>query len=68
MECGFVEVGVKAQPPQKCPECGAPSQALEFFPFGDDWDVSYDEGQDVSTDDDLDLDAMSGADEDLRSI
>jgi hypothetical protein len=67
MECGYVEVGMETQPPRECPGCGAPSQALEFFPLGDDQDASYDEATDDLTDD-LDLDAMSGEDEDLRSI
>ena len=35
MECGYIEVGVETQPPQACPECDAPLEALEFFPYED---------------------------------
>jgi predicted nucleic acid-binding Zn-ribbon protein len=46
MECGYVEEGARARRPAKCPDCGAPGQALEFFPYGDDED---DEWTDAST-------------------
>ncbi len=36
MECGYIEAGVKTSRPNACPDCGAPGQALEFFPDGDD--------------------------------
>ncbi len=36
MECGYVEQGVMPKRPKVCPDCGAPAQALEFFPSGDD--------------------------------
>lgn len=36
MECGYIEVGVETQPPQACPDCHAPLEALEFFPYEDD--------------------------------
>jgi rubrerythrin len=36
MECGYIVAGVKTQPPESCSDCGAPSQALEFFPYGDE--------------------------------
>ena len=36
MECGYIEVGVETQPPQDCPDCHAPLEALEFFPYEDD--------------------------------
>jgi hypothetical protein len=36
MECGYVEEGVEARRPKKCPECGAPASALEFFSDEDD--------------------------------
>lgn len=31
MECGYIEDGVKARRPKKCPECGAPAEAFDFF-------------------------------------
>ena len=31
MECGYIEEGVEGRRPKKCPECGAPASALEFF-------------------------------------
>ena len=46
MECGYIEVGVETQPPQACPDCRAPRQALEFFPYGDDLDAH--DGEDES--------------------
>jgi len=36
IECGYIEVGVETQPPQACPDCHAPLEALEFFPYEDD--------------------------------
>ena len=36
MECGYIEVGVETRPPQACPDCHAPREALEFFPYEDD--------------------------------
>ncbi len=36
MECGYIVAGVETQPPQLCPECHAPLEALEFFPYEDD--------------------------------
>ncbi len=36
MECGYIEVGVETQPPEACPDCHAPLEALEFFPYEDD--------------------------------
>ncbi|MCU0509336.1 MAG: hypothetical protein MUC34_13265 [Anaerolineae bacterium] len=43
MECGFVIEGVLEHRPAKCPDCGAPAQALEFFSDEGDghdgWDV-----------------------------
>ena len=35
MECGYIEAGVATEQPNACPQCGAPSQALEFFPDED---------------------------------
>ncbi len=43
MECGCIVEGVKAQRPQGCPDGGAPGQALEFFPFGDDDEADWGE-------------------------
>jgi len=40
MECGYVEEGVKTQRLLACPDCSAPAQALEFFPYEDDEDDS----------------------------
>jgi hypothetical protein len=37
MECGYIEEGNEAQRPPKCPECGAPASALEFFSEEEDW-------------------------------
>jgi hypothetical protein len=46
MECGYIEEGSRKQRPKACHECGAPANALEFFPYetGDasdeaDWDA-----------------------------
>ena len=36
MECGYIEQGVRSRRPRECPDCGAPTQALEFFPFEGD--------------------------------
>jgi predicted nucleic acid-binding Zn-ribbon protein len=63
MECGYVVDGAKAQRPAKCPDCGAPAQALEFFSYGDDeggeWEdestaslYDEDEDDDLLVDDD----------------
>ncbi len=38
-ECGNVEAGLAARRPPRCPECGAPADALEFHgDEDDDWD------------------------------
>ena len=44
MECGYIEEGVRPRRPKACPECGAPANAMEFFPYepheeadGADW-------------------------------
>jgi hypothetical protein len=46
MECGYIEEGVRARRPEVCFECGAPENALEFFPYEmqdtpdeEDWDA-----------------------------
>ncbi len=52
MECGYVVEGARAQRPTKCPDCGAPAQALEFFSYGDD-DEPVDSLYDEDADDDL---------------
>ncbi len=66
MECGYTEEGIKTKRPKVCPDCGAPSQALEFFPYGDDdeddWDQASDDLEGDLLEDDVDLDE----DEDLR--
>jgi hypothetical protein len=48
MECGYVVEGAHAQRPVKCPDCGAPGEALEFFSYDDDAPVEtlYDEDDD----------------------
>lgn len=57
MECGFIEEGVPGRRPPKCPECNAPTTALEFFSYEDDtdWDGDTDEDED-EFEDDLDED------------
>ncbi len=57
MECGYVEEGAETRRPTKCPECGAPATALEFFSYGDeeqDWDSDEDEVEDDLDEDELD--------------
>jgi hypothetical protein len=49
MECGYTEEGNEAQHPQKCPECSAPADALEFFPYSDE-----EEAEEEAWDDELD--------------
>ncbi len=60
MECGYIEAGVKTKRPKVCPDCGAPSQALEFFPYEDedegDWTEASDDLEDDLLEDDVDLD------------
>ena len=63
MECGYIEQGVKTKHLKVCPDCGAPSQALEFFPFGDDADADW---GNASEDEASDDDPFDGEDEDLR--
>lgn len=50
MECGYIEVGVETQPPQACPDCHAPLEALEFFPYEDDL---YEVGQEEEPSEEL---------------
>jgi rubrerythrin len=38
MECGFLIEGAQTHRPARCPDCGAPPEALEFFSYGDDED------------------------------
>ena len=52
MECGYIEVGVRARRPAVCFECGTPEKALEFFPY-EKLDTAVDEDWDA---DDLDAD------------
>jgi predicted nucleic acid-binding Zn-ribbon protein len=65
MECGYIEAGVKTKRLKVCPDCGAPSQALEFFPYGDDdeddWDEASDNLEDALLEEDVDID-----DDDVR--
>jgi hypothetical protein len=63
MECGYVEAGVKTKRPRACPECGAPDQALEFFPYGDDDEEDWGEGP---VDDEAPGDLADDKDADLR--
>jgi hypothetical protein len=64
MECGYIQEGAKTKRPKVCPDCGAPGQALEFFPFGD---YEEEEASDVeeSWDDETSDDDVF-EDEDLR--
>lgn len=56
MECGYIEEGASNRRPKKCPECGAPGTAFEFFEYEDeDWD-DEDEFFDDEDLDDLDDD------------
>lgn len=58
MECGYIEVGVETRPPQACPDCHAPREALEFFPYEDDlWEGEQeDEPLDEQCEDDGPID------------
>jgi hypothetical protein len=47
MECGYVEEGNEDQRPLKCPECGAPTSAFEFFSYEGD----EKEGEEVEDED-----------------
>lgn len=33
LECGYIEEGIRSRRPKSCPECGAPANAMEFFPY-----------------------------------
>ena len=68
MECGYIEEGAKTKRPKVCPDCGAPGQALEFFPFGDDdeEDAWNGEASDDLDDDLFDDSVGLDADEDVR--
>ncbi len=59
-ECGYVVEGTAARRPPHCPECNAPSDALEFFVGDDDVDEEWDD----ETEDDLDEDDDFADDED----
>jgi len=68
MECGYIEEGAESRRPLKCPECGAPASALEFFSYEDDgeeWDHTEedDEFDDDSYEED---DEFDDYDEDLE--
>ena len=54
MECGYVEEGAKARRPKKCPECGAPASALEFFSDEDDAVIGRAVGDEYDVEDDED--------------
>jgi hypothetical protein len=54
MECGYIEEGSRSPRPKACHECGAPGNALEFFPY-ETRDASGEEDWDAD-----DLDAESG--------
>jgi hypothetical protein len=41
MECGCLIAGTLEHRPAKCPDCGAPAQALEFFSDQDDEDGGW---------------------------
>lgn len=60
MECGYVVEGAQAQRPTKCPDCGAPGQALEFFSYTDD---EGDEPVESLYDEDDDDDVLDDDDE-----
>jgi hypothetical protein len=51
MECGYIEEGIKGRRPRKCPECDAPTSALEFFPDGDDADLDRVAGDEYDEED-----------------
>jgi hypothetical protein len=53
MECGYIEEGSKTKRPKVCPDCGAPAQALEFFPYGDDEEESWEDEASEDPDEDL---------------
>lgn len=59
MECGYIEAGAKSRRLEACPECGAPAEALEFFPFGDE-DEAW---EDVASEDLYDVEEEIEVDE-----
>jgi hypothetical protein len=67
-ECGYIIEGTEAKPPAHCPECDAPSDALEFVPndddVEDDWVEDDDEERDALDDEDYE-DDDDDYDEDL---
>ena len=54
-ECGYIEDGSRGRKPKECPECGAPAQALEFFPHDDEGDLSWDDTSEADEDPDGDF-------------
>lgn len=60
MECGYIAAGVRTRKPQACPDCGAPGQALEFFPYEDE----EDEPQPLDDEDELYEDVDPDGDDD----
>jgi hypothetical protein len=66
MECGYIEEGIRARRPKRCPECDAPASALDFFPYEDDADselgVSLDYDEDLDEEDE-DLEAEESEEE-----
>lgn len=59
MECGYIEAGVVSKRHRACPNCGAPAQALEFFPYEGDGENEPDDAplgdEDMLEDEDVGL-------------
>lgn len=60
MECGYVVEGAQAHRPAKCPDCGAPGQALEFFSR-----IDEDESDERLREEDIDDELLDDDDERL---
>lgn len=58
MECGYIEEGSQARRPARCPECGAPANALEFFSYEDEEEEEDWGGEGWSDEEDLEDDEL----------